>query len=44
MSKPVQKATPPDKAILDNPVVKAATEIFGGQVTDVIRQAPPREG
>ena len=42
--KPVQKATPPDKAILDNPVVKAATEIFDGQVTDVIRQAPPREG
>ena len=42
--KPVQKTTPPDKAILENPVVKAATEIFGGQVTDVIRQAPPKEG
>ena len=31
----------PDKAVMDNPVVKAATQIFSGEVTDVIRPAQP---
>ena len=42
-SKPVPKAPPTDRKVLDNPVVKAATEIFGGQVTDIIRQNPHGE-
>ena len=41
---PAKKAPPTDRAILDNPVVKAATEIFNGQVTDVIRKAPEDKG
>ena len=33
-------AARPEKAVFDNPVVKAATKIFSGEVTDVIRPAP----
>ncbi|MBQ6925675.1 MAG: hypothetical protein IJQ73_13625 [Kiritimatiellae bacterium] len=36
---PTQKP-PPDKAILDNPVVKTAVELFHGSVADVIRPVP----
>ncbi len=35
-----KQTQPPDKAILDNPVVKTAIELFNGSVTDVIRPAP----
>ena len=41
---PAKKAPPTDRAILDNPVVKAATEIFNGQVTDIIRKVPDDKG
>ena len=37
---PKPRPTPPDKAVLDNPVVKAAVELFSGSVSDVIRSAP----
>ena len=41
---PVRTTAPqarPDKTVMDNPVVKAATQIFSGEVTEVIRPAQP---